>query len=199
MKELGIPDGRFPSYSHTTSKLGIAIVISHSFVVSHNFDLESYKANIPHTVFNLISGHLQLGEEINARNLENYEKSKHLKYLPFLIRKKSVMWNIHYPTVESVRKDAETFKEVLEMLLPAIPSVADSLRDIVDYCDLRELAIELPSKEALEEELLERARTRLAPLRKKFGFVYRNLPGPKDAVPFTEEFLSKHLFTLESK
>ncbi|TSC63474.1 MAG: hypothetical protein Athens041674_106 [Parcubacteria group bacterium Athens0416_74] len=161
--------------------------VSFSFVVPHEIDAfsESHR-QLPEEVGHCVSAHLQLGEHFGYMNFRNFERGKSLKFLPFLITPKDYRFFVYHPTPESVQRGAVVFREVLERVKEFEPRLSQFLRMAYARVRLNEVGGNLPEVWAAENTLKERMMQEFQ-LARALAFVYKDLPGPQDAVSFSYE------------
>ncbi|MFH1089889.1 MAG: hypothetical protein V1716_05720 [Candidatus Uhrbacteria bacterium] len=183
-----------------------ASFVTHWFEVP--FEIAEFTNNggrIPTEVGLLLSGYLQLGEAVNARNFDNYRRLKGLKFLPLVITPTGIRFYMYCPSSETMRAAIVRFQEVLDRLrgIMRAGTVRQILRDMyatVLLSQAEEVLEKTPASVVGVTEVEGALRSRLDTYMKcldmrsgSLGSVYQDLkPGPHDARHFFYGLLVRH-------
>jgi len=129
----------------------------------------------------LISGYLQLGEEISWKNYLHYAKKEKIKFLPFVITPKEMIYNVYHPTKENIRNGVSKFDKVLKMIEPLICELPRLMELIHTIILLEKSLTKKMGPEfniTINNELInirKEVQDKLDGHRKKYGFVYEGI------------------------
>lgn len=109
----------------------VANFLGYCLCAPHNLKLFECGGGIPPEVGYLLSGFLQLGEDINIRNFKKYVTGRNMKFLPFVICPKEFRFYVYEPTPERIQGAVETFKRILADLEDTTKKNFQYLKDVV--------------------------------------------------------------------
>jgi hypothetical protein len=159
-----------------------------------NFEVDEKLKKIPEALWLLLSGHLQLGEDLNFRNYQNYKRRQGLKFLSFVITPTEFRYFIYNPTPERIEKSIGRFQMAINKVGHVGPCLPGIMKDIYALI-LAERAAEISTRPEFFTELLRAISSKLnwqmASLTGKCGFVYQDHPGPQGAKPFYYSMFTK--------